>query len=76
MDELDDEIKEFETREFLLKKKIICSHAAQLAEHFDSVQIICTRFDPQEGTTPYAAGEGNGYARIASTKEWVKRYEK
>jgi hypothetical protein len=45
-------------------------HCVQLTEHFDSVQIICTKQMP-DGTGSYRWGEGNWYARMASVEEFV-----
>lgn len=46
-------------------------HAVQLMEHFDSVQIICTKHAP-DGTATYRSGDGNWYARVASTEEFLR----
>jgi hypothetical protein len=50
----------------LLKK-----HAAQLAEHFDTVQIFVTH---QEGeiTTSAIEGAGNWFARYGQVRQWVE----
>lgn len=45
--------------------------AARLSEHFDSVQIICTRRDKSGGTPLTHAGKGNWYAREGSVREWL-----
>ena len=51
---------------------IVRSHAAQLAEHFDTVQIFVTRHDEQQdGTIAVDRGEGNWYARFGQVKEWI-----
>lgn len=49
---------------------------AQLGEHFDSVQIICTTYEGEGGTIPgtmlYHAGTGNTFTRIAATEQWLE----
>lgn len=59
--------------------ELIRSHAAQLAEHFDAVQIIVTRHDPAGGggggTVMADHGEGNWFARYGSVREWVTKHE-
>lgn len=51
---------------------ILKSHAAQLAEHFDSVQILVTRHSPEDdGTINVAWGAGNWFARIGQVREWL-----
>jgi hypothetical protein len=49
------------------------SAARALGEHFDSVQIVCTRHDPiqQGGTVITHAGVGNWYARFGSIRSWL-----
>lgn len=44
-----------------------------LTEHFDSVQIICTRYDPatEGGTVTVDEGGGNWFARVGSVKRWL-----
>jgi hypothetical protein len=54
------------------KSEIVESHASQLAEHFDSVQIICTNVE-SGSTMTYATGRGNFYARHGSVTEWAMR---
>jgi len=44
--------------------------AAQIAEHFDTVQIFCTKKVP-DGTNVHTWGDGNWYARYGQIKEWV-----
>ncbi len=66
-DESDDEIKDRDTA--TLKK-----HVAMLEEHFDSVQIICTRRE-EAGTIRADWGSGNWYARYGSVREWVLKEE-
>jgi len=50
----------------LLKKA-----ARSLGEHFDSVQIYCTRHIPDEGAESFNFGIGNWYARYGQVAEWM-----
>jgi hypothetical protein len=54
--------------------KLLTSHAAQLAEHFNTVQLFATRHE-DDGTVTVAYGEGNWYARYGQIKLWIKREE-
>lgn len=42
----------------------------QLREHFDTVQIFCTR-DYGQSTESFERGSGNFYARLGLAKVWV-----
>lgn len=46
---------------------------ASLGEHFDSVQIFCTRHESGEmdGTLKVKDGAGNWYARYGQIQEWL-----
>jgi hypothetical protein len=44
--------------------------AVQLSEHFDSVQIICTKHEHGR-TGLFHAGCGNRYARLGSAREFL-----
>jgi hypothetical protein len=45
--------------------------ASRLAEHYDTVQIFCTRHEPTEaGTVAVSFGYGNSYARLGQVREW------
>lgn len=68
----DEEIDEFEERQDRRRSKVLGSHAAQLDEHFDTVQIICTAYDPQDGTSLHRVGIGNFYARVESAMAYVR----
>ena len=48
---------------------------AKLGEHFDSVQVFCTRYDSSGGgrTVTVNAGTGNWYARFGQVSEWVTK---
>lgn len=52
---------------------MIQKSAAQLAEHYDSVQIFVTRqeFGEKNGTIQAAYGVGNFYSRYGQVKEWI-----
>jgi len=52
-------------------------HVGQLIEHFDSVQILCTRSDPEAGGTVCVSwGAGNWYARYGQARAFcVEREE-
>lgn len=45
-----------------------------LREHFDTVQVFCTRQDP-DGTVNLKIGVGNWFARYGQIKDWVNRAE-
>lgn len=53
-------------------------HCRQLREHYDSVQIFCTREDTDPvkggrlGTSRFHSGSGDFYARWGYTKLWVE----
>ena len=50
--------------------------ATDLAEHFDSVQIIVTRHgteESNENTTVVSSGKGNWFARYGSVREWLTK---
>lgn len=46
--------------------------ATVLMEHFDSVQIFCTRHEG-DGTVRISEGAGNYYARFGQVEEWMIR---
>lgn len=47
--------------------------AQKLGEHFDTVQIVCTRHEPtnEGGTVITHAGVGNWYGRSGSVRAWM-----
>jgi hypothetical protein len=51
------------------------THANQLAEHFDSVQIFATRHEAgtEDGTVTVNHGTGNWFARYGQIVEWVTK---
>jgi hypothetical protein len=55
-------------------KKIVKKAVADLSEHFDSVQVFCSRYVGGEdgGTLPVVEGRGNWFARFGQTFEWVE----
>lgn len=54
-------------------QELIEKHAAQLSEHFSSIQIVGTVLLPDGGTGWHAAGMGDWYARKAACQEFVER---
>jgi hypothetical protein len=51
---------------------IVDQHVFALMEHFDTVQIFCTRHDGREGTVSCRSGAGDWYARYGHISLWVK----
>ena len=61
-----------------LKKEQIAlmqSHLDQLGEHFDTVQIFCTKHEPEtaNGTINIKYGSGNIFARIGQCADWIEQ---
>jgi hypothetical protein len=56
---------------------LLQKHVEALGEHFDTVQIFCTRHMPAEldGTVAVNRASGNWHARFGQINEWVI-YEK
>jgi hypothetical protein len=49
---------------------------AAIGEHFETVQIFVTRFDPELGTSNASFGSGNWFARRGRIQDWlVKKNE-
>ncbi len=48
------------------------SHAMQLSEQFDAVEIIACREDGKEGTSHASSGIGNWYTRYGMVRAWMK----
>lgn len=46
--------------------------ASQLAEHFDSVQIVTTKLNPDGTTSWNTGGAGDYFARKEACREYVK----
>lgn len=54
--------------------KMVEKAAEELSEHFDSVQIFCTRHEGAKGTTEHIMlGKGNWFARMGSVQEFITR---
>jgi hypothetical protein len=53
--------------------ELVKQAAISLGEHFDSVQIFCTRHESgeQDGTVTVKYGTGNWFARYGQIKDWV-----
>lgn len=49
---------------------ILERHCTQIMEHFDSVQIICTK-DERNVTRTASFGGGNMFARLGSVRSWL-----
>lgn len=55
---------------------ILDSHLMQLMEHFDTVQISVTGYEPKGGESFFCSrGLGNWHARYGQAVEWVKRQD-
>lgn len=54
---------------------VLESHAAQLMERFDTVQIFATRHEPSRlnGTVEASIGQGNWFARWGQVRLWCER---
>ena len=52
-------------------------HLQALSEHFDTVQIFCTRHEAGEhdGTIDVQVGAGNWFARYGHVKHWLVTQE-
>lgn len=55
------------------ESEIVQRHVNQLSEHFDTVQILVTRYDRQQCTTNIARGTGNWFARYGQMRSFVMR---
>lgn len=56
----------------------IMQHAIdRMSEHFDSVQVFVSRYEPNQegGTMSLHLGQGNWFARFGQVKEWVVKRE-
>jgi hypothetical protein len=54
---------------------LVQSHVAQLAEHFDTVQVFVTRVDEGGDTGHVSWGAGNWFARFGHVNHWLARQE-
>lgn len=59
------------------KLELIKNQANLLSQSFDSVQIFCTKFEPDNdhATSHYAYGNGNWFTRYGQVREWIVREE-
>jgi hypothetical protein len=55
------------------EQKLLDDAVQNLGEHYDSVQIFCTRHESGEngGTLAVKKGTGNIYARYGQVREWL-----
>ena len=51
---------------------IVKSHVAQLADHFEAVQVFVTK-QGEDGTINCHYGAGNWFARYGQVRAWVAR---
>lgn len=59
-------------------QRIVAKAVDQLGEHFDSVQVFVTRYEPdsvESSTMELFDGSGNWLTRYGQIKEWVLRRE-
>lgn len=54
-----------------LLNEMLARHTNILAEHFSSVQIICTKLEPDGNTRRFHKGSGDFYARLGATAAWL-----
>ncbi len=65
----DDEAAAIETAD----KAILNKHVMLLREHFDTVQIFCTRVENGGYTVQATDGRGNWFARLGQIWSWITR---
>jgi len=53
--------------------EMLDKHCNALAEHFDSVQVLVSRLNPDGTTQAFVRGSGNWYARQAVAREFITR---
>jgi hypothetical protein len=53
--------------------EMIDKHLSMLSEHFDTVQILCSRVGPNGGTETWTRGSGNILAREQHARDFVRR---
>ena len=53
------------------KFALIDSHIHALQEHFDTVHIFVTKYDPADGTNMVNRGSGHWCARYGQIKEFI-----
>lgn len=54
---------------------IVKQHLAALSEHWDTVQILCTRTEGKN-TVNMCIGSGNFFARYGHAKAWLANEER
>ena len=55
-------------------QEIIENHASTLAKKFDSVVILVTKYESEDGQTRYQhATRGNYFARLGHTVHWLEQ---
>ena len=55
---------------------VVQRHVAALAEHFESVQVFCTRpADDGKGTVNVQYGAGNWFARYGQVASWLTKQD-
>jgi len=59
--------------EIELANKELAAASARLSEHFDSVQIICTKLCPDGSTDWVAWGKGDFYARKGACRDFLEK---
>jgi len=58
------------------RHELMKQHAAQLAEHFDNVQIFCNSLSADGAYTEnYDHGLGNFYAHVGQVRDWLKYHD-
>ena len=55
--------------------KVMADHVARLEEHFDTVQIFCSRGSDDGGTITCQLGGGNWFARYGQIRQWIVKQE-
>jgi hypothetical protein len=53
--------------------QMMSRHAVQLSEHFDSIQVVGTKLNPDGSTSFYCAGKGDLFARLKVSELWLQR---
>lgn len=58
------------------ESKALTRAVNDLGEHWESVQIVVSRYDPATGeTVSTARGTGNFHARLGSVRHWVSEMD-
>ena len=56
------------------RSAIVENHIKSLMTIFDTVQIFCSKYEPENGETTYfTSGDGNIFARIGQSTLWIER---